>query len=281
MHRALRDDRGPERSGRTADVVVRDARRRDLRATARLHHACLPDGFFAQLGRGFLRRYHATFRSSPEAIAVVAEAGDGTVAGFLVGTLRNRPHYRWVLRHRAIGLLARLSAALLARPRLAVLFVRTRVGRYLRWVRRYPRRRRQPVEAVGAGAGQTSATPAGPVAVLTHVAVGEQLRGLGAGRALVERFVELAREGDAVEARLVTDAAHGAAGFYERLGWTLVDEHDSSAAGRVHEFRLDLTPDDLDVVITLDDATDAVTAARAGTGVGSRARGTATADGPA
>jgi hypothetical protein len=48
----------------------------------------LPTGFFPQLGRRFLRAYHATFAASPYAVALVAER-DGTPFGFLVGTVDN------------------------------------------------------------------------------------------------------------------------------------------------------------------------------------------------
>jgi GNAT superfamily N-acetyltransferase len=238
-------------------TVVRDMVRRDLRATAALHHRSLPDGFFSRLGRRFLRRYHATFLASPFAVAIVAtDPVDGDVpAAFLVGTLQNRAHYRWVVRRCGPRLALELVAALAVRPRLASLFIRTRVGRYLRWVWRYPLYRAQrrtaaaPAGSEGAAVveeeparGPEEAAPVAPVAVLTHVAVDERLRGQGAGRRLVEAFVERAREAGAAEVRLVTEASDGASGFYERLGWTPVGEKPGADDEVVREFRLSLVP---------------------------------------
>lgn len=227
-------------------VEVREATRRDLRATARLHHRYLPTGFFARLGRAFLRTYHGSFLASPLAAALVVTGGeDDGPAGFLVGTLKNRLHYRWVLRHRSVALTARLVLALACRPRLAWVFARTRVRRYLRWIVRYPFRRGDQVSAPPdegtEGGAPDHATEAPPtVAVLTHVVVDGSLQGAGAGRQLVEAFVARAREAGASEVRLVTDVDGGASAFYERLGWRAVDEHRGLDGKLVREFRLPL-----------------------------------------
>jgi ribosomal protein S18 acetylase RimI-like enzyme len=229
-------------------LEVREATRRDLRATAAMHRRALPDGFFARLGPGFLRAYHASFVASPEAVALVVSAPDleGEPAGFLVGTLRNRAHYRWVLRRAAPRLAVRLLAALVRRPRLAGVFVRTRATRYVRWIWRYPLRRaqgrgvRSEADTAGSPAASTPAASAQavpPVAVLTHVTVDDRLRGRGAGRQLVEAFVARARAAGANEVRLVTEASDGASGFYERLGWSVVGEHTASDGSVVREFR--------------------------------------------
>jgi ribosomal protein S18 acetylase RimI-like enzyme len=243
-------------------LEVREATRRDLRATAALHRRALPEGFFARLGPGFLRAYHASFVASPEAVALVVSAPDagGDPAGFVVGTLRNRAHYRWVLRHASPRLALRLVAALVRRPRLAGVFVRTRAARYVRWVWRYPLRRAQArsdrsdpratepraelVEAPTQPASKQAVPPVAvpPVAVLTHVAIDDGLRGRGAGRLLVEEFVDRARAAGANEVRLVTEASDGASSFYERLGWSAVGEHTGSDGSVVREFRWPLHP---------------------------------------
>jgi ribosomal protein S18 acetylase RimI-like enzyme len=232
MHRPVTD----------ADLVVRAATRRDLRTMARLHRTHLPGGFFARLGRGFLRAYHATFLASPLAVALVVTDPAGTSpAGFLVGTLRNRAHYRWVLRRAGPTLAVRFAAALGCRPRLAWLFLRTRVGRYLRWLGRYPLQRwGNRAGATPASASPPTETGARPVAVLTHVVVDEALRGRGAGRRLVDAFVDAARQAGAAEARLVTDVDGGAARFYEQLGWAAVEDRSGADGVVVREFVLPL-----------------------------------------
>lgn len=190
-----------------AGIVVTAMDSRDVAFAAALHHRALPGGFFARLGVRFLRRYLATFVDSPYAVALTAWAGPRRV-GMLVGTLANRQHWSWVLQSHGARLGWAGLAALARRPTQAWFFVRSRVGRYARAVARL---RRRPVPADGDG---------GPVAVLTHVAVAEDLHGLGAGRDLVHAFTTDAATRGAREARLITAAdSNGTSEFYRRLGW--------------------------------------------------------------
>ncbi|HSK24758.1 MAG TPA: GNAT family N-acetyltransferase [Egicoccus sp.] len=217
--------------------VVRPADSTDLRDTAHLHLAQLPGGFFARLGPGFLRRYHATFLTSPHAVAFVATGADEPV-GFLVGTLDNRPHYRFVVKRLGLRLALRAGAAMLVRPALLWLFLRTRALRYARWVVRYPLRSRQAPAATGTG---TAADAAPTIAVLTHVAVSEAAQGNGTGRALVATFLDAARAAGADEARLVTTAGGSAERFYDRLGWIAGEVRPAAGGeGMVREYRLPL-----------------------------------------
>lgn len=211
-------------SGTSSDVVpppdppaapaieVRPAREDDLPRTAGVHRRALPAGFFARLGTRFLRRYHATFAASPRATLLVAE-DDGEVLGFLAGTTDNAEHYRTVLRRRSVGLLLSGVAAMARDRALATEFARTRVARYARAAARQIRARRGP-------ATPTEVAEAPTVAVLTHVAVTEDARGSGAGRALVTSFTRRAREAGADEVRLVTATDGTGPGFYRRLGWS-------------------------------------------------------------
>lgn len=194
-------------------VTVRAARPADLRRTAVIHRGCLPNGFFARLGDRFLVRYHATFATSRSAILLVGEH-DGTVVGFLAGTVDNAAHYRGVIRGRPLlRLLPALIAALLRDRRLAAEFAGTRLRRYARAVlRRLP----APRPAVDAHAdGEV-----GTVGVLTHVAVLEEARGTGMGRALVAEFTREAAAAGTDELRLVTATDGDATAFYRRLRWT-------------------------------------------------------------
>lgn len=194
-------------------VTVRAARPADLRRTAAIHRRCLPSGFFARLGDRFLARYHASFATSPSAILLVAE-DDGTVVGFLAGTFDNAAHYRWLVRGRPLLRLLPVGvAALLRDRRLAAEFARTRLRRYARAVVRRLPTPRPAVDARADGAVST-------VGVLTHVAVLEDARGTGAGRALVAEFTRQAVAAGTDELRLVTAAEGDATAFYRRLRWT-------------------------------------------------------------
>ena len=188
----------------------------DVGFCAALHAAVLEHGFFASLGLRFMRRYYATFASSPHATGLLAWVGEQPV-GMVVGILRPQAHVRWVLRHRGVGLAIVAAAALALRPLTALRFVRTRVGRYLRAWRRARGSADPPAE--------TSSEPgsAGPPArqvVLSHVAVLPGAQGIGAGRRLVEDFAALARADGAAEVVLTTmSGERGAGAFYRSLGW--------------------------------------------------------------
>lgn len=189
---------------------VRAATRADALFAARLHAAALPHGFFARLGTGFLSAYYESFFASPHAVAFVAVVGSQP-AGVLVGTLDNRGHYRWVLRHSAWRLAVLGVLALLVRPGELSLFARTRLGRYARAIARHRRNEMRPAVAP---------EPV-RVAVLSHVAVSADARGSGVGAALVDAFLACAIAAGCEEARLVTLAGSSGAGdFYRRLGWT-------------------------------------------------------------
>lgn len=227
----------PTASGSPA-VVVRPAEPADLTSTAQVHRRSLPGGFFARLGTRFLARYHATFAAGPRATLLVAE-DEGRIVGFLAGTVDNAQHYRDVVRRWPLGLTASGVAALLRRPRLAVEFVRTRAGRYGRALRRYARRRAEappsPRDDGASGSGGRPSQGEPVVAVLTHVAVAEDARGLGAGRELVAAFTRRARAAGVDELRLVT-ASRAAGRFYRRLGWVSRGERRASDGTVVEEF---------------------------------------------
>ncbi len=211
-------------------ATVRRAAGDDLPVTAAIHHRCLPDGLFARLGTAFLARYHATFRTGPVAMLLVAES-DGEVVGFLAGTVDNAEHYRRLLRTGPVALLVSGLVALFRDRRLAVEFARTRTGRYARAVLRQLRSR-----DTSAATDEAPVRGGGPVAVLTHVAVTEAARGSGAGRELVERFVDELGGAGAAEVRLVTAAGGGGPGFYRSLGWSSRGTRRAADGSYVEEF---------------------------------------------
>lgn len=192
-----------------AEREVRALGAGDALATATLHARALPDGFFSQLGVRFLRHYHRTFVDSPHAVALVAAKGD-QVEGFLLAILAPAPHGAYVLRRWGIRLAARAALALLARPPLLVLFVRTRMLRYARGLGR----RLRPI----ADAAPTAAV-AGTWAVLSHVAVDGNHRGSGSGGALVQALHDRVASVGAAGVVLLTAVEGPGPAFYRRLGY--------------------------------------------------------------
>ena len=192
---------------RPGSECVRPAERRDIGFTAALHSEALAHGFFVQLGGRFMRSYHRTFLESPHAVFFVATVR-GVPVGFLAGLVRPGAHARWALRHRGVGLALGGVVSLSLRPATAVRFLRTRTSRYIRGWRRNR-----------AATGDHSA-PEAETAVLSHVAVVPGARGSGAGRRLVDAFVDHSRQRGAIGATLVTlESEEGAGRFYKALGW--------------------------------------------------------------
>lgn len=187
---------------------VRPLRADDVQATASLHRQALPDSFFAQLGARFLRTYHRSFVDSPHAVALAATRGE-QVEGFLLAALAPAPHGAYVLRQWGARLALCAALALLTRPRLLAVFLRTRLRRYARglW------RRRRAV------ADSAPATTAGTCAVLSHVAVDSALRGSGAGGALVRALHDRVEAVGAAGVVLLTAVEGPGAAFYRRLGY--------------------------------------------------------------
>jgi len=173
------------------------------------------------MGVRYLQRWHRTFLRVPHGIALVIvgpAARSDEVVAFLLGITDQAAHTAALLRDRRVilELAGSGSLSLLARPRLAARFVRTRGRPWLRKLLRHQLPSRG-----------SAAQPAAAVAVLAAVAVETSARGRGLGAHLVRRFLAEARNSGAGVAELVTVApADGgaAAGFYERLGWRAVGD---------------------------------------------------------
>lgn len=210
----------------------------DVAAAVTLYRQAFPTAFFGRLGRGFLAEYYAAIRTSPAAVALAVRVG-GTVVAVLVGSVDACAHRRHVLSRHGGRLAVKGVAGLLARPHLALSFVRHR----LRWYVRRLARGGQPVAT-----GGPAARPE-PVAVLDHVVVSPSARGSGIGRLLVERFMREAGERGATRAVLVTRAENTPArGLYERLGWVATGEHDTRDGSRVVTYEYPLGSADADLV---------------------------------
>ena len=194
---------------------VRLLREQDLRGTAALHAVALPDSFFVRLGPGFLRAYHRTFMVSPHARGWSAVA-DGRVEGFLLAVVDPARHGAYVLRRLGVRLALRGLAALLVRPAVLLVFLRTRLLRYAKglWRRRKP------------ASGQT-ATVAGQWTVLSHIAVDEGARGRGVAPALVQELHAAVRSAGATGVVLLTTPEGPGPRFYERLDY----ERDGAVTG--------------------------------------------------
>ncbi|NEE02875.1 GNAT family N-acetyltransferase [Phytoactinopolyspora halotolerans] len=229
---------------RESPIEVAHAHEDELHRTAFLHVTELPHGLFPRLGTGFVRRWHRAHLRSAHGTVLVARQ-EGSVVGFLVGTTDRRANVAWIIRQHRSELVSAGLRALAIRPLVALSFLRTRGFRYARRLlgpgstsHRHADvdERSGPAQPSGSRTVEASA----PVAVLEAVVVDFPYRGQGIGSALADRFLSEAARSDADRVELVTKAdARGAAGFYERAGWTLVDNHVDRDGDRVYTFRID------------------------------------------
>jgi glycosyltransferase involved in cell wall biosynthesis/ribosomal protein S18 acetylase RimI-like enzyme len=173
-------------------VRIRRARVEDAPALARIHREALPGGFLSSLGDRFLRRLYFALAADQDAVAFVAEDGNG-VAGFATGVGSVRGFYRrFYIRH---GIPAMLAVV----PHL----LRRGTVHRLRETRRYP---------------DTSKDL--PDSELLSIAVDGRFRSQGVGRQLAARIIEGLAERGAGEIKVVVGAENeGANRFYVRMGF--------------------------------------------------------------
>jgi len=193
--------------------------------SALIHHATLGMEFLARFGPGFLAAYHRAWVRSPFGLALAARDHQGRLVGVMLGSLDPGSHYKAMLAQSGPLLAVRMVASAATRPRLAYQLVVTRSGRYARALLRHLEARftveRQENEDSrdAATAGSDSTTKSWKVGEITHLMVDPALQRFGAGRALVDRTVELARSAGLDKLVLVTPPDMAARRFYEALGW--------------------------------------------------------------
>jgi GNAT superfamily N-acetyltransferase len=192
---------------------------------ARLHVEDLPHGLFPRLGARFVRRWHRSHLESPHGVAFVA-LHDGRPIGFALGTTDRPANVAWLLEHRRRTLVPAALLALTLRPALLSDFLATRAGRYLR---RLSHR----------GAVEATVTRR-PVAVLDAIVVAGEWRGRGIGRSLMSAFLGAVTLAGADRVELVTKhGPRGAAGFYDRAGWSRTASHRDRDGDVVHTYAID------------------------------------------
>ena len=187
--RGLTPGKGYVSTGSPA-LTVRAATPADLRQTSNWQRTHLRAGLFPRLGGRFVRRWHATYLTSPFGIALVAEvdqAGHRVPAGYLLGSSDESQHVAHVLGHRKLPLALSGVTAMLGRPTVARDFLRTRGSAYVR--RMYgagqPPSNLAKVDAPPSEVGAC-------VAVLTSLVVDPARRSCGVGSLLVHAYLTAA-----------------------------------------------------------------------------------------
>lgn len=214
--------------GTGSPVVIRDATEQDLSRMASDMIRYLPDGLFPHLGNHFVRRWMKTFLTERFGIALVAVSDDEQPIGFLIGSTNQVRHIADVLANQKWGLLLSGLAALSIRPRVLLHFLGTRARPY---ARRLLGRTASPVSS-----DRVIPSPA----VITSLVVLPDRRGEGIGVFLMDAFLKRATADHARLAELATAAgANGAGKFYEKHGWTCVEQRfskDGMATSIYHRY---------------------------------------------
>lgn len=207
-------------------VLIRRMGLADLEFVVDEHLAHFPDNVFGQMGRRFLTEYYRTFLDGPHADAVVTVA-EGSRVGYLVGVLDVREHRRLVRKFHFRRLAWHATSALALRPSMATGLLRRRISVRL--------------AALRSRARATGSASKG-IAVLSHVAVRAEARGLGLGTSMILQFVERAQDSGARTVSVATRAGEAGAGeLYLQLGWKLTRERDTFDGRRIALYDLDVT----------------------------------------
>ena len=201
----------------------------DVPFAVREHRAHFSEGFFAELGQGFLTSYYRAYVLTNRSLGYIAEL-DGRPVGYLVGATDPYAHRRAMLRRHGCKLLFQGLGGLAFRPRLATRFLRTRARRYAMKLLGRPS---------GGGPGRGAG---GGVGTLAHLAVTRRAQGRGVGSALVERFLRDAAASGCHQLLLVTASGpHGAGQFYLKRGWQPLDVHADIGGRLLTTFRFAVT----------------------------------------
>jgi N-acetylglutamate synthase-like GNAT family acetyltransferase len=79
------------------EEMIRRAEQKDFNEVARLHRECISEGFLSTLGATFLSKLYLVINHQPGSSVFVVEC-DGTVCGFIAGTINTQGIYKRIFR---------------------------------------------------------------------------------------------------------------------------------------------------------------------------------------
>lgn len=190
---------------------------KDVNQVVTIHLASFPGFFLSFLGNRFLSLYYSGICSAPEGIAFVYQNIAGVPAGFVAGTSNPRGFYTRLLRRDWYKFMMASMGAVLRKPS-----VIKRVTRAL---------------------FHASGNPVGDeVAGLYSIGVLPELQGTGAGKKLVQAFLDEARARGCRRVFLTTDRDDNDAvnNFYQKLGFAVERQYVTPEGRRMNEFWISL-----------------------------------------
>lgn len=187
----------------------------------RTHLASFPGFFLSFLGPRFLALYYTGICSAPEGIAFCYLNPAGVPAGFVAGSSNPRGFYSRLLKRDWLSFSLASLGAILRKP--------TVMGRIAR------------------GLFHPGGNPVGDqVAGLFSIGVLPELQGTGAGKLLVQAFLDEARRRGCRRVFLTTDRDGNEAVnlFYHKLGFRIERQYETPEGRRMNEYWIELTDKD-------------------------------------
>lgn len=183
----------------------------------RVHLASFPGFFLSFLGPHFLSLYYSGVCTAPEGIAFVYLNSEGRPAGFVAGTSNPRGFYSRLLKRDWLKFALASVGAVVRKPSV--------------------------ISRIARGLFHPGGNPIGDdVAGLFSIGVLPELQGTGAGKKLVQAFLETARERGCKRVFLTTDGDDNEAvnTFYEKLGFMVERQYVTPEGRRMNEYWLNL-----------------------------------------
>jgi GNAT superfamily N-acetyltransferase len=189
----------------------------DVDKVVQVHLTSFEGFFLSFLGPRFLQVYYSRVCTAPEGIAFVFLGSAGTPSGFVAGTSNPRGFYSRLLKRDWWKFCLASTGAILKRPSS---------------IRRIARAFLHPGE-----------NPVGEnVAGLFSIGVLPELQGSGAGRQLVEAFLDEAKRRDCKKVFLTTDRDDNEAvnRFYQKLAFRIQRQYVTPEGRRMNEYWIEL-----------------------------------------
>ncbi len=198
--------------------MIRKLRMNDVSHVVAVHLSSFPGFFLSFLGPGFLSLFYSGICTAPEGIAFVYLNDAGSPAGFVAGTSNPGGFYSRLLKRDWLKFALASIIPVLKKPSV--------IGRVARAV------------------SHPSDNPIGDdVAGLFSIGVLPELQGTGAGKKLVQAFLDEARQRGCKRIFLTTDRDNNEAvnAFYEKLGFSVERQYVTPEGRRMNEYWIELT----------------------------------------
>lgn len=197
--------------------TIRPLEKNDLKSVVDVHLSSFPGFFLSSLGDRFLSHFYSGICSAPEGIAFVYLNIAETPAGFVAGTSNPRGFYTRLLKRDWLKFAMASILPVLKKPSI--------------------------VSRIARAVSHPSENPLGDdVAGLFSIGVLPELQGSGAGKKLVQAFLQEAKKRGCKRVFLTTDRDNNEVvnSFYQKLGFAIERQYTTPEGRRMNEYWITL-----------------------------------------